>query len=113
MLRITTTTESGSQTLKLEGRIGGPWVDELRETWSAVAELSGPKSVSIDMRGVSYVDRRGAEFLLQMEGEGASLLRCSDFIRQLLQANSESKEAARRSTKRTKKESEHASTLRP
>jgi hypothetical protein len=57
------------------------------------------------MSSVSYVDRRGADLLLEMEGEGASLVHCSDFIRQLVHADGDGKETARKISKRTKKES--------
>jgi hypothetical protein len=97
-------TEGSSITLKLEGRVVGPWVEELRETWSAAAKLPGAKSVQVDMNGVSYADQRGADLLLHMEDLGASLAQCSDFIRQLLHVN-EGKEAARKGSKRPKKES--------
>lgn len=97
MLRITPKTDNGSPTLKLEGRIGGPWVDELRESWSAVAKTK--KSVKVDMRGVSYVDRAGAELLLEMEDAGVSLMHCSDFIQQQVHADRGSKERARRISK--------------
>ena len=33
MLRITTETERFESTLRLEGRLAGPWVDELARTW--------------------------------------------------------------------------------
>jgi ABC-type transporter Mla MlaB component len=104
VLRITT-TEEDSPTLKLEGKIGGPWVDELRRTWIAVGERSGAEAVNVDMRGVSYVDRRGADLLLEMEAEGVSIVNCSHFLRQLVHSDADSKKAARRISKRTKKES--------
>ena len=81
MLRITALTDTGSPELKLEGRIGGPWVDELRDSWSTVAKRENARPVRVDMQGVSYVDHRGADLLLEMESSGASLVHCSDFIR--------------------------------
>ena len=113
MLRITTTTDKGSPMLKLEGRVGGPWVDELRRSWSVAAERNGAKSVKVDMRGVSYVDRRGADLLMQMEGEGTHLAQCSDFIRELLRGSgSGERNARRKKDKASEKENENASTLR-
>ena len=112
VLRITTTTEKGAPVLKLEGRIGGPWVDELGQAWSAALGHGGAKAVMVDMRAVSYVDHRGAELLLRMEGEGTSIVNCSHFIRQLVRADGDGHETVRRNPKRAKKESNHASTLR-
>ena len=104
MLRITATTEKGAPALKLEGRVGGPWVDELRDSWSTLAKSEDADSVKIDMRGVSYVDHRGADLLVEMENEGASFVHCSDFIRQLMQAGGHGA-TARKLSKRTTKES--------
>ena len=113
MLRITTITAKGSQVLKLEGKLSGPWVDELQSCWKeAVAEVTHRKPIKIDMRGVSYVDHRGRNLLLRMEREGAALAECSDFIRQLLHASDAHQKTARKTTKKTKKENEHASTVR-
>jgi hypothetical protein len=113
VLRITTTTGKGSAALKLEGKIAGPWVEELRQSWKAV--VSGGRngqSVKVDMRGVSYVDRLGADLLGEMEAAGGSLVHCSDFIRQLLQANGDSKKTTRRNIERAKEEKKNASTVR-
>lgn len=91
--------------LKLEGRIGGPWVDELGRAFGVVVGQDGAKTVKVDMRAVSYVDRRGAELLLEMESKGATVVNCSHFVRQLVQSDAVNKERARTKTKQTKKES--------
>ncbi len=106
-------TAKGSAVLKLEGKLSGPWVDELQNCWKeAVAEGPHRKAIKIDMRGVSYVDPAGQNLLRLMEREGASLVECSDFIRQVLDAKDSQQKTARRTTKKTKKEHEHAITLR-
>lgn len=120
MLRVTQIEANGSPILKLEGKLGGPWVDELQHCWYASASRMHHNAILVDLRGVSYVDHRGRNLLLRMEREGASLVECSDFIRQLLQAKDAGPKTARsitrkttkRTTKRTKKENHHASTLR-
>lgn len=112
VLRITTITAKGAPVLKLEGKLGGPWVDELQDCWKAVAAGTHRNAIKIDMRGVSYVDHRGRNLLLLMESEGAALAECSDFIRQLLHAGDGHMRFARKITKKTKKENEHASTVR-
>jgi hypothetical protein len=112
VLRVTTIAAKGSEVLKLEGKLGGPWVDELQECWKAVAGRKHPNPIKIDLRGVSYMDHRGRNLLLRMQREGASLAEYSDFIQQLLQATDTRKKTARKVTKKTKEESEHASTIR-
>jgi anti-anti-sigma regulatory factor len=113
VLRITTITAKDSQVLKLEGKLSGPWVDELQSCWKeAVAEVAHRKPIQIDMRGVSYLDPRGRKLLQRMEHEGAALTECSNFIRRLLHASGADDKTARQTTKKTKKENEHASTVR-
>ena len=120
MLRVTQIEVNGSPVLKLEGKLGGPWVDELQHCWDASAAGTHHNAIVVDLRGVSYVDHRGRNLLLRMEREGACLVECSDFIRQLLQAKDAGQKTAQsithkttnRTTKRTKKENHHASTLR-
>jgi ABC-type transporter Mla MlaB component len=104
VFRVTTITAKGSPVLKLEGKLSGPWVDELQNCWKeTVAESTHRKAIKIDMRGVSYVDHRGQNLLQRMEHEGASLEECSDFIRQLLDAKNGHQKAARKITKKMQK----------
>ena len=112
MFRITTITAKGSPALKLEGNLGGPWVDELLNCWKDAAARAHGKTIQIDMRGVSYVDQRGRNLLLRMEREGAALVECSDFIERLLHTKDGQQKTARKITKKAKKENEHASTVR-
>jgi hypothetical protein len=112
VLRVTTITAKGSSVLKLEGKLGGPWVDELQTCWKDVAADHHRNAIKIDLRGVSYVDHRGRNLLLRMEREGAALAECSDFIRQVLRAKDGDTKTGRRITKKPKKENEHASTVR-
>jgi hypothetical protein len=112
VLRVTTITAKGAPVLKLEGKLGGPWVDELQNYWTEFATGAHRSAIKIDMRGVSYVDHRGRNLLLRMEREGAALAECSDFIRQLLHAGDGHTRISHKITKKTKKENEHASTVR-
>ena len=71
--------------LKLEGRVSGLWVDELRETWLATAKMAGGGLVSIDLGAVSFIDERGRDLLLRMQREGVALKGASGFLRQMLE----------------------------
>lgn len=53
-------------TIKLEGRIAGPWADELGRTWKANAPALGAKKLSLDLRGVTYADPLGTEKLREI-----------------------------------------------
>jgi anti-anti-sigma regulatory factor len=73
-----------SLTMKLEGTLRGPWVDELQQAWSASADKSPRKPVKVDLAGVSFMDARGRELLLQMQKAGAVLQGASPFLRHVL-----------------------------
>src|ERR1700694_1436647 len=95
VLRVTSLEMNGSSVLKLEGKVSGPWVDELQHCWSGVAQQKERTAVKVkvDLRGVSYLDNRGRDLLLHMEREGAALVEGSDFVRQLLKAGTPGRNA--------------------
>jgi len=85
MLKISQFGEaSQSLTLKLEGRVMGPWVGELQLVCSA---LLGPRRVlSLDLSNVTYADLEGAKLLSHLRSQGVALKRCSAFIKEQLRA---------------------------
>lgn len=82
MLRITEMPGSDSvRTLRLEGKLLGPWVGELRHTCArAVAPAS---RLCLDLSGVIFVDAAGVELLRELVRRGA-MLTVSDFVAELL-----------------------------
>jgi len=83
MLRVTRNDAESGATLMLEGKLSGPWVDELQKYWAA----SRQAPIRVSLKEVTYVDGRGRDLLIRMEREGASLVEASDFIRHLLSEN--------------------------
>jgi ABC-type transporter Mla MlaB component len=63
VLRITINEEANKVMLKLEGRIVGLWTTELDRTWHSLGSSLDGKKLSVDLCGVSYVDREGREVL--------------------------------------------------
>jgi anti-anti-sigma regulatory factor len=49
--------------IQLEGRIAGPWVEELSRTWKEQAPLLAQKKLSLDLRGITYSDASGMQAL--------------------------------------------------
>jgi anti-anti-sigma regulatory factor len=82
MLRVTRIEKPKATTLKLEGKLCGAWVEELRQCWSNLVEEKIP--VEVDLEGLSFLDASGTTLLLQMERRGTLLLRGSAFVRCLL-----------------------------
>jgi len=67
MLRITRTA-GDKVVLKLEGRLVGPWVDELR---TAVLRTGGLRMPEIDVRDLMFADEDGEQALLWLCRMGA------------------------------------------
>ncbi|MGA9668576.1 MAG: hypothetical protein WBQ94_05165 [Terracidiphilus sp.] len=63
MLRITIQENAEAATIKLEGRIAGPWVTELNRVWVESAPKLACKNLSIDLRDVTYADASGKQTL--------------------------------------------------
>lgn len=63
MLRITLDETEDQLTIRLEGRIAGAWVQELRRTWAEVAARKGTKLLTVDLRSVTYADEDGKQVL--------------------------------------------------
>jgi len=60
-------------TLKLEGRLAGPWVGELERSWRAAKDDSRDKPVTVDLCEVTFVDAEGRKLLGWMYEQGARL----------------------------------------
>jgi len=66
VLRITINDEPDQISVKLEGKIVGPWVAELDRTWRSLARSLETKKLSVDLRGVTYIGRDGRGLLASM-----------------------------------------------
>ena len=86
MLKITRLepAEKGA-VLKLEGRLVGPWVGQLREI--ADAELAVERSLTFEVSGVSFVDRGGEVLLRELVSRRVRLDGPTGFVRELLKGN--------------------------
>jgi hypothetical protein len=71
MLRITTETACLEHTLRLEGRLAGPWVDELARTWGELRAERYGGSFRVDLDGVTFVSQSGKSLLRRIHREGA------------------------------------------
>ena len=73
MLRITITTRPEGVTVGLEGRLAGPWVDELARCWKALVATQDAGSLCVQLESVTFIDAAGKELLRTMHEEGAAL----------------------------------------
>ena len=59
MLRITVQDSPQASTLKLEGKLTGPWVKELEQSWITVTATVPDHPVVIDLSDVTFIDCAG------------------------------------------------------
>jgi len=75
MLRITVEENAEAMVLKLEGRVAGPWADELSRFWQETAPSLAVKKLLLDLRGTTYADASGMQVLQAIYSQtGASIL---------------------------------------
>jgi hypothetical protein len=88
MLRITVVESDGSAvTLRVEGRIAGPWVEELRTTCNV---HTGPDQIQLylELEDVSFADSVGVALLKELRDQGVGLLHVSPFLNELFENKS-------------------------
>ncbi len=79
MLRITPTEHENQQVvLRLEGRVAGPWVNELWKACEAV--LGQGKALALNLAEVSFLDAAGVVVLRTARARGVELADCSPFV---------------------------------
>jgi hypothetical protein len=85
MLRITV-VESNARavTLRVEGRIAGLWVEELRTTCN-VHNPSDPIQLHLELEDVSFADAAGIAYLKELRDQGVGLYHVSPFLREMFQ----------------------------
>ena len=49
--------------MTLEGRVAGPWVDELNRTWAETSQRLGTRTLSLDLRNLTFSDAGGKQAL--------------------------------------------------
>ena len=74
MLKISQHRDAASESVSfmLEGRLAGPWVEELGMCWCQIAANSQSRAV-VDLTGVTFVDADGKALLTRMWQQGAEL----------------------------------------
>jgi len=83
MLRITHTHGNESiPTLRLEGKLLGPWVAELARSCDELP--CSPDRLRLDLSAVTFVDGPGVALLRDLLGRGVTLAACSGLVAELL-----------------------------
>ncbi len=74
MLRITILEKPKHVTLLLEGRLGGPWVEEVRREWGTALAKHEGRPLIVDLCNVTFVEDEGKELLAEIHDQGGALL---------------------------------------
>jgi anti-anti-sigma regulatory factor len=80
MLKITRTHGDAGITLRLEGKLMGPWTEALLQACSSVDGAA----LRLDLSDVSYADDEGLRLLQSLRQRGVAIGPCSTFINTLL-----------------------------
>jgi ABC-type transporter Mla MlaB component len=84
MLRITVVESSKTAvTLRVEGRITGLWVEELRTAYN-LHTLSDEVQLSLELADISFADAAGIALLRELRNRGVGLIRTAPFLAELL-----------------------------
>jgi hypothetical protein len=86
MLKISQAgTRNHSVILKLEGRVVGPWVGELRRICEPLLAEDG--ALKLDLAEVSYLDEEAVVALNNLKSRGVKLKNCSPFVEQQIKSS--------------------------
>jgi hypothetical protein len=85
MLRITITTRSEGVTVVVEGRVAGPWADELARSWRALTATPDLGPICVQLDAVTFIDAAGKTLLRTMYEEGAAFAASGCMTRAILE----------------------------
>jgi ABC-type transporter Mla MlaB component len=72
-------------TLRLEGRIVGPWVEELQQVCEPL--VSNGCRLALDLAEVVFVDEKGVAALSGLTARGTKLINATPFVVEQLKAS--------------------------
>jgi hypothetical protein len=73
MLRITVEQRDATWVMKLEGRLQGEWVGELRRSWRGIRDVAAPASIRVELADIQFMDAAGKVLLKEMHREGVEI----------------------------------------
>lgn len=83
MLRISRIAAAhGAVTLRLEGQVHGPWVEELRGVCEQCLTMGS--DLSLDLTEVSFIDLDGVALCRRLREQNVTFLHCSPFVAEQL-----------------------------
>ncbi len=84
MLKISLEDSDHAVTLRLEGRVAGPWIAELKNTCEDL--LRANRRVTLHLAEVTFADREAVMLLRHLQSRGIALTECSPFTAEQLKS---------------------------
>ena len=84
MLKITLHDHPNELRFRLEGKLAGAWVSELRQCWQTATSTTQGRAISLDLGEVDFVDAEGQALLADMHRHGVHLKAVTPLIRSLV-----------------------------
>ena len=86
MLRITRLMGTHlTQTIRVEGKLLRPWVDEVRK--ACVSGTDPARRTSLDLSALTFVDAAGERLLRDLISRGIKVVACSSYVAELLRSS--------------------------
>jgi hypothetical protein len=84
MLKITLHDSADEFRFLLAGKLSGPWVGELRQSWETASSTTVGRPTLLDLRDVEFVDEAGEELLCDMARRGVQLQVSTPFMQSVI-----------------------------
>ncbi len=85
MLKITIMETATDKRWIVQGRLVGPWVNELRTAWKRAHSGQDKRACIIDLNDVTFIDKSGERLLRAMSKKGAQLLANGLYVKHVLE----------------------------
>jgi hypothetical protein len=72
MLKISSQMNPTEAIFELEGKLAGPWVEELEGCWRQAAQADRP--LKVRLCAVTFIDDKGTQLLAEMHRHGVKLV---------------------------------------
>lgn len=84
MLKITLHDSADEFRFRLEGKLSGAWVNELRQCWLTASSTTQGRRTVLDMREVDFVDDAAESLICDMTGAGVLVQVSSPFMQSVM-----------------------------